>query len=130
MAGAHTRDTTDVPQRVAATAASSPPGELARLLETERRIEERLRAARAEVEALLARAQQDAERQEAVLESQLADATRRLDEDLAAEGRRRAAEIADAADREAQAYERVTPARLAAVARALAERFLVGEDAA
>jgi enamine deaminase RidA (YjgF/YER057c/UK114 family) len=107
-----------------------PQGDLARLFETERRLEERLRAARAEGAALLAQAQQAAEQQDAALEAQLAEAARLLDESLAAEGQRRTAEIADAADREAQAYERVPPARLAAVARALAERFLLAEGAA
>ena len=130
MAGAGSRDNTDVTDHVDGTPASPPTGDLARLLETERRLEERLRAARAEADALVARAQQEAERQEAALETELADGARRLDESLAAEGRRRAAEIAEAAVGEAQAYERVTAARLAAVARTLAERFLVGEGAA
>jgi len=112
------------------THAAAPQGDLARLLETERRLEERLRAARAEAEALVAQAQQAAEQEDAALEAQLADAARLLDESLAAEGRRRTAEIADAADRKAQAYERVPPARLSAVARALAERFLLAEGAA
>lgn len=113
MAGAGTRDNTDVPQRVDATPGR---GDLARLLETERRLEERLRAAGAEAETVVARAQLEAERQEATLEAELAEAGRRLDESLAAEDRRRAAEIADAAAREVEAYGRVTPARLAAVA--------------
>ncbi len=130
MAGAGSRDNTDVPHRGDAAPALSPQGDLARLLETERRLEERLHAARAEAEALVARAQQEADRQGAALEAELADGARRLEESLAAEGRRRTAEMADAAAREAEAYERVTAARLAAVARALAERFLVGEGAA
>lgn len=99
------------------------------MLETERRLEERLHAARAEADALVAGAEQEAERQEAALAAELADGARSVDENLAAEGRRRAAEIAEAAAGEAQAYERVTAARLAAVARTLAERFLVGEGA-
>jgi vacuolar-type H+-ATPase subunit H len=130
LAGAGSRDNTDVPHRGDATPALSPQGDLARLLETERRLEERLRAARTEADALVAQAQQEAERQEAALAAELADGARRLDESLAAEGQRRAAEIAEAAVGEAQAYERVTAARLAEVARALAERFLVGEGAA
>jgi vacuolar-type H+-ATPase subunit H len=104
----------------------APQGDLARLLETERRLEDRLLAARTEGAALVAQAQQAADREEATLEAQLAEAARLLDERLAAEGRRRAAEVSEAADREAQAYERVAPARLAAVAQTLAKRFLVG----
>lgn len=104
-------------------------GDLARLLETERRLEERLRAARIEAEAVVARAQQSADQEKVAANAQMAEAARRLDERLAAEGRQRAAQIAADADAEVRTYEQVSPARLAAVARALAERFLVGEDA-
>lgn len=116
--------------RASLGAHAAQQGDLARLLETERRLEDRVVAARAEAAALVAQAQQAAAQGDAALDAQLAEAARLLDESLAAESRRRTAEIADAADREAQAYERVTPARLAAVAQALAERFLVGEGAA
>lgn len=109
--------------------AAVPQSDLVRLLETERRLEDRVVAARAEAAALVARAQQAAAQEDAALDAQLAEAARVLDESLGAEGRRRTTEIADAADREAQAYERVTPAKLVAVAKALAERFLVGEAA-
>jgi len=105
---------------------TAPQGDLARLLEMERRLEERLKAARTEGAGVVAQAQQAADQAEATLEAQLAEAARVLDERLADEGRRRAAEIAETADREAQAYERVAPDRLAAIARALGKRFLVG----
>ena len=100
------------------------------MLETERRLGERLRAARAESEALVIAAQEEAARQEAALAAEVREGTEHLDERLAAERRRRIAELAEAAEREAQAYESVPAGRLAAVARGLAERFLVGEDAA
>jgi vacuolar-type H+-ATPase subunit B/Vma2 len=104
----------------------APQGDLARLLETERRLQDRLLAARAEGAAVVAQAQHAADQAEATLEAQLVEAARLLDERLAEEGKRRAAEIAAAADGEAQAYERVPSARLAAVAQALAKQFLVG----
>ena len=107
------------------TPVPAPEGDLARLLDTERRLEERLHAARAESAALVAQAQQQGAQHDAALEAQLTEAARLLDDDLAAERRRRTAEIAEAADREVQAYERVSAARLAAVARALAERLLL-----
>lgn len=111
------------------TPVPAPQGDLARLLDTERRLEERLHAARAESAALVADAQRAAAQEEATLESQLAEAGRQLDESLAAEAQRRTAEIAEAAAGEVRAYERVSAARLAAVAAALAERFLVPQDA-
>lgn len=111
------------------TPTTAPPSDLARLLGTERRLEERLRAARADAEGVVAQAEQAAAAEEAALDAQLADAARALDASLDAEGRRRSTEIADAADRKVQAYDRVTPAKLVAVAKALAERFLVGETA-
>lgn len=111
------------------TPAAAPQGDLARLLATEQRLEERLRAARAEGAAVVAQAQQAGAKEEATLESQLAEAGRHLDESLAAEAQRRTAEIAEGAEREVRAYQRVSAARLAAVARALAERFLLPQDA-
>jgi len=96
------------------------------LLETERRLEDRLLAARAEAVDIVAQAQEAADREAAALEAHLTEAARLLDQRLAAEGRRRAAAIAEAADREAQAYERVAAARLTAIAQTLAKRFLVG----
>lgn len=109
--------------------AAVPQSDLARLLETERRLEERLRAARVEAEALVTRAQHAVAEEEATLEAQLAEAARQLDARLAAEERRRIAEIVEGGDREARGYEQVSAARLAAVARQLAERFLLPEGA-
>lgn len=107
-----------------------PPGELARLLDTERRLEERLRQARAEAEALVVRAREDGAAREAALAAELAALERRLDEALEAERRQREAELAAAAERDAAAYAAVPAARLAAVARVLAERLVVGAEAA
>jgi hypothetical protein len=117
--------------RVSASPVASPlSGDLARLLETEQRLEGRLTEERAEAEALVAHARADAAVREAALEAELGAEERRLDEALEAERRRREVEIAAAAQRDAETYQRVPAARLAAVARALAERFLVGEGAA
>ena len=112
------------------TPTRAPPSDLARLLETEQRLEERLRTARAEAEGLVAQAHEAAGHEEATLDAQLAEAGRQLDERLAAEARARVAEIAESAERQVQAYERVSATRLAAVARKLAERFLLPEGAA
>jgi len=112
------------------TPVTAPPSDLARLLDTERGLEERLHAARAASAAVVARAQETAAHEEETLEGELAEAARQLDERLAAEGRARLAEIAEGADREVQGYERVPAARLAAVARRLAERLLLPQDPA
>ncbi len=73
----------------------------------------------------MARAQADAARREAALEVELQAEERRLDETLDAERRARDAEISEDARRAAAVYDGVAPARLAALARELAERFLV-----
>jgi vacuolar-type H+-ATPase subunit H len=110
--------------------APPPQGDLTRLLETERRLDERLSAARTAGETLVARAEADARRREAALEAELETEERRLDQTLAAERQARAAEIVENARRTAAAYEAVEPGRLAAVARHLAERFLVAGETA
>jgi vacuolar-type H+-ATPase subunit H len=103
---------------------SVPAGDLARLLDTERRLGERLQSARAEAEAVVAHARAAAEQREAALATQLETEQRRMGERLERERRKREREIADAAQREVETYQRVTRQRLAEIARALAPRLL------
>ena len=105
---------------------ASPQGEFARLLETERRLDERLRQARAEAEALVAAAQAEAARRETALAAELEGDALRLDAELAAEQRRREQEVADAARAEGEAYDGVAPARVTAIALGLAPRLIGG----
>ena len=116
--------------RVPASPVASPhQGDLVRLLETERRLEARLIEARAEAKALITRAQTEAEGRDAALAAELEAEERRLGDALEVERRRREAEIAEAASREAETYERVPAARLAAVARSLGRRLVEQEGA-
>ena len=109
-----------------ATTGSIPQGDLGRLLETERRLGERLRAARVESERLVAEAQAAAAERERALAGDLALEEERLREQLETERRRGEAEIAAAAERAAAAFEQVSPGRIAAVAKELALRFFTG----
>ena len=111
------------------THASVPAGDLARLLETERRLGERLRSARAEAEALVAQAHADVAQREAALAAELEGDERRMTERLARERRKREREIADEAQRQIDAYAGVSAQRLSAVVRTLASRLLDGERA-
>jgi hypothetical protein len=105
-------------------ASSVQAGDLARLLETERRLGARLRAARAEADALVAQAQTAAERREAALAAELEAEERLADERLTREHRKREREIADAAQRQIEAYQRIPARRLAEIAKTLARRLL------
>jgi hypothetical protein len=104
-----------------------PAGELARLLDTERRLGQRLQSARAEAEALVAHAREAAAQREAALAAQLETDQRRMAERLTRERRKREREIAAAAERDVEAYERVSAPRLKEIARALAPRLLDDE---
>ena len=103
-------------------------GDLARLLETERRLGERLQSARAEAEALLAHAREAAEQCEATLAAELESDQRSMAERLLGERGRRDQEIADAAQRQVSAYADVSDERLTAITRALAHRLLDDES--
>ena len=105
------------------------PGDLTRLLDTERQLAERLRAAREEAEALLARARSDAEQHEATLASELESDERSMAERLLSERRKREQEIAVEAHCQGRAYADVSDERLTAIARVLAHRLLDGETA-
>lgn len=103
---------------------ASPQGEFARLLETERRLEERLRRARAEGDALVVAAQAQAEQREQACAAALEADAQRLDAELGAEQGQREQEVAEAARLEADAFEGVPPARIAAIAKVLAQRLI------
>ncbi|HET9386757.1 MAG TPA: hypothetical protein VFO67_16610 [Gemmatimonadales bacterium] len=110
-------------------AASVQVGDLARLLETERRLGEQLRAARAEADVLVAQAQAAAERGEAALAAELEAEERLADERLGREYRKREQELADDAQRQIEAYAGIPATRLAEVARTLSRRLLEEDTA-
>ena len=110
-------------------AASVQVGDLARLLETERRLGEQLRAARAEADVVVAQAQAAAERGEAAFAADLEAEERRADERLDREYRMREREIADDAQRRIEAYAGIPASRLADIATALARRLLEEDTA-
>lgn len=103
-------------------------GDLARLLETERRLGERLQSARAEADALVARAREAARQREARLAAELESDERSMAERLLDERGKREHEIADAAQRQVSAYADVSDERLTAITRALAHRLLDDES--
>ena len=105
-------------------ASSVQAGDLARLLETERRLGERLRTARADADALVAQAQAAAERRDAALAADLKAEERLADERLSGELRKREQEIADDAQRQIEAYQRIPASRLTELAKSLADRLL------
>ena len=111
------------------SAVHAPPGDLTRLLDTERRLAERLRAARVDAEAVLARARSDAEQREATLAAELESDERSMAERLIGEREKREREIAADAQRQVGAYADVSDERLTTVARALAGRLLDDESA-
>ena len=102
----------------------SSQGEFVRLLETERRLEERLRQARADGETLVATARAEAEQREQACAAELEADAQRLDAELGAEQGQREQEVAEAARLEADAFEGVPPARIAAIAKILAQRLI------
>ena len=108
--------------------ASLPQQDLARLLETERQLAERLRSARAEADALVARAHADVLQREAALAAELESEEQRLMERIAQERQQRQREIADAGRREVEFYERVPEERLADISRQLRGRLLGDES--
>jgi vacuolar-type H+-ATPase subunit H len=103
--------------------------DLTRLLDTERRLAERLRSARGEAESLIAQARTDVEQREAGLAAELEADERRMAERLARERRKREREITDEAQRQVDAYASVSGQRLGAVVHTLASRLLDDESA-
>ena len=111
-------------------ASSVHAGDLERLLETERRLGERLRAARAEADALVTQAQAAAVARDAALAGELESEERLADERLGREHSEREREIADDAQRQIDAYERIPARRLSEIAKHLARRLLKEEGTA
>lgn len=104
-------------------------GDLARLLETERRLGERLQSARAEADVLVAHAREAAGQREALLAAELESDQRSMADRLLGERAKREQEIAVAAQRQVSAYADVSDERLTAIARTLARRLLDDESA-
>jgi hypothetical protein len=105
-----------------------PAGDLARLLDTERRLAERLQAAHVEADALVAQERAAAERREAALAAQLEAEERLMDARLEQERRKREREIEAAAEHEVEVYAGVSTPRLKEIAQTLAPRLLDDED--
>lgn len=101
------------------------PGDLARLLDMERRLEMRLRAARADRDGLVAAARAAADAGERALEEGIALDQRRLAATLTAQREAAEREIAESAVREVAALEGIPDRRLIAVAQELARQFLL-----
>ncbi len=92
---------------------------MTRLLETEQRLEDELRAAKVRAEALRAEALAAARRREAGIGAALAAAEEALAAELLAERRRRETEIAAATDRVIAGYASIDESHVIAVARQL-----------
>jgi hypothetical protein len=99
---------------------------LTRLVETERRHEAVLAAARADGAQRVAAAREAARAREAALAADLDAAGRALEAEIAAEQARREAEIAAAGVRDATRYDSVTPERIAELAQDVVRRLIAG----
>lgn len=108
-----------------------PPREelsdLARLLDTESRLEELLRRAREEAARLVAEAHSAAQAREAALAAELDAAAQRLEAEIASERARAAQEIAAATRREAERFDRVTAERIGELAHFVLAAVIRGE---
>lgn len=114
------------PRSLAHAPASANGGDLARLLETEARLEESLGEARTEAARLVAEAQAAARAREAALDAELDAEGRRLEGEIGAQRDRAQRDIAAAAQREAERYDAVPPARIGELARRVVQRLLEG----
>lgn len=110
--------------RVRTSPAPAGAGELARLLETEERLEALLQRAHREAEELVAAARRAAAERDAVLATELAAAEWQQAEAIAAERVRLEAAIADAARRAVQRSETIDAPRVATLAERVVERLL------
>jgi vacuolar-type H+-ATPase subunit H len=107
---------------------SAPPsgGDLARLLDTETRLEQALQRARDEATRLVTEAREAARARETALGAELEAAAQRLEAEIASQRDRTAREIADAARRDTERFDGVTVERIAEVARRVVERVIGG----
>ena len=120
------------PQRstLPSPAATAGVNDLTRLVETEARLEAMLAAARADGARRIAAAKDAAGARDSALAAELETAGRAVETEIAAERARRESEIAAAGRRDAERYERVTPDRIAELARDVIERLVRGEAGA
>lgn len=101
--------------------------DLERLIATEQRLDEALRAAREEATRLLAEAQAALRRREEALEAELQDAARKSAALTAEERERREQDVSSEAARAVARYEAVTADQVAAAARAVVDHLVAGE---
>ena len=104
--------------------------ELERLIETERRLDDRLNRAREEAAAMVREARESVAHREAALATELEAAARTAGATLAAERERVAAEIATEARSRVASYDGVDEPRVQAAGWALVERLLAGRGGA
>lgn len=107
---------------------AAAPGDLARLVETELRLEASLADVRAEARRLVADARQAADRRAGAAAAATVEARARFAAELAVERDRELAAIAAAAARDAARYEGIAKDRVEALAR-LVVTLIVGEGA-
>lgn len=101
---------------------------MARLLETEARLEERLRASREEAARLVADARIAADRLTAAVAAEVEAATARLTEQIVAERDRAAEAVAASARHDVARLEQVSEDRVAAVATKLARSLIAAGE--
>jgi vacuolar-type H+-ATPase subunit H len=97
---------------------------LARLLDTETRLEQALQRAREEATRLVTEARAAAQAREAALAAELEAAAQRLATEITGERDTAAQAIAAAARRDAERFDGVTAERIAELARRVVERVL------
>lgn len=101
--------------------------DLERLIATEQRLDEALRAAREEGTRLVAEVQAVLRRREEGLEAELQDAARKEAAETAAERERRVQDVSSEAARAVARYEAITADQVAAAARAVVDHLVAGE---
>lgn len=106
---------------------SEGAGDLARLLDTEARLEETLRRARDEGAGMIAAARAAAAARDAALTSDLEALGRTLETSIAEERRRQEATLAESARQDARAFDEAGPERIEALARYVVERVIGAE---
>jgi len=111
---------------------SSPPphapGDLEALLETERALSERVTAAHAEADAIVAAARDEVARREAGLDAELAAARQEVEVRLAAERERRIASVREEFRRRTAAWETLGDDRIERAALAVVAALVAAPD--
>lgn len=109
------------------TATPAGASDLARLVETELRLEAMLAAVRTDGAHRIAAATDAALARDAALAAELEAAGRGVEVEINAERARRTAEITAAGQRDAARFDRVPPERIAAMARDVVQRLVRDE---